>query len=156
MTGNQINRSKKRKTALKHGFRSGLEDDFYQFAMGILPKDKHHTLLYESKECVVKYVVPEETHKYTPDFVFSTAKNIILETKGLFSAQDRKKHLLVREQHPELDVRFIFYNANQRLTRTSKTRYRDWCDKNGFKWCAWADRVTVEQWIKEASVGNLD
>ena len=37
---------------------------------------------------------------------------IIIETKGRFTAADRRKHLLVRKQHPHLDIRFVFENSN--------------------------------------------
>lgn len=88
---------------------------------------------------------------YTPDW--ELPNGIIVETKGKFTAQDRKKHKLIREQHPELDIRFIFMRDNT-LNRKSTTRYSDWCVKYGFKFAVgdkpdkyWA---TVEEWINES------
>jgi len=85
---------------------------------------------YESRR--IKYLRPAMPTGYTPDFILSNG--IIIETKGLFSAKDRKKHLAVREQHPNLDIRFVFQRAANRLSKKSKTTYADWCEKNKFLW----------------------
>lgn len=50
--------------------------------------------------------VPKIKH-YTPDF-YLVDYDFYIETKGLFIASDRAKHLLIKEQHPDLDIRFIF------------------------------------------------
>mgnify|MGYP002700980301 FL=1 len=82
---------------INRGFRSGLE---------VMVKDQ---LL--SNNVVVKYepikIEWEDLayRKYTPDFLLPNG--IIIETKGLFTAQDRRKHILIKKQHPELDIRFV-------------------------------------------------
>jgi hypothetical protein len=81
---------------------------------------------------------------YTPDFQLDNG--IIIETKGMFDSEDRRKHLEVKKQHPELDIRFVFSNAKGKLYKGSKTSYADWCDKNGF---LWAHRVIPESWLKQ-------
>lgn len=88
------------------------------------------------------YVV---THHYTPDFTL--APNKFVETKGLFVAQDRSKHRYIRYQHPQVRVLFVFQNPKRKLTKTSKTTYADWCDKNGFCWLSEGDalKYTPEQ-----------
>ena len=65
---------------------------------------------YEYEEHKVKYTVPERQATYTPDFYVTTrsGKLIIIETKGRFVTADRQKMLLVKEQHPDLDIRFVF------------------------------------------------
>ena len=70
---------------------------------------------------------------YKPDFILP--KGVIVEAKGYFTSADRSKHLRVREAHPELDIRFCFQNAKNKLNKSSKTTYADWCDKKGFQWC---------------------
>lgn len=107
-------------------FRSGLEQRVAEFldAAGIS---------YTYEELVVAYVKPEKKARYTPDFVLPNG--IIVECKGRFLTADRQKHLLVKQQHPELDIRFLFSNARQRISKQSKTRYCDWCDKHGLQWC---------------------
>lgn len=72
-------------------------------------------------------------HYYLPDFYIN--EEYFIETKGRFLGIDRKKHLLVREQNPDIDIRFAFQNPKARLNKNSKTTYGDWCDKHGFQWC---------------------
>ena len=81
---------------------------------------------------------------YTPDFELDNG--IIIETKGIFSAADRRKHIEIQRQHPKLDIRFVFSNAKQRLYKGAKSRYCDWCEQKNFKW---AHRVIPEGWILE-------
>ena len=77
----------------------------------------------------------EVRRRYIPDFIIQE-KAWILEVKGFFSSADRAKMLLVKRQFPNLDIRFVFDGPNTRLSRTSKTTYAMWADKNGFPWCA--------------------
>jgi len=65
---------------------------------------------------------------YTPDFKIG---KVYVETKGLFSSADRTKMKLVKEQHPDLDIRLWFMSDNW-MTKKKKQRYSDWCEKNGF------------------------
>lgn len=81
---------------------------------------------------------------YTPDFQLDNG--ILIETKGQFDSEDRHKHIEVRRQHPELDIRFVFSNARSKLYKGSKTTYAQWCEKKGF---LWANRVIPEEWLKE-------
>ena len=73
------------------------------------------------------------TSHYKPDFILPNG--VILEVKGYFLPSDRTKHKLVKECHPELDIRFVFQNAHNTLSRKSKTTYAQWCDTHGFMWC---------------------
>ena len=59
---------------------------------------------------------------------------------------DRVKHLLVQEQYPDLDIRFLFQNAYNKIHKKSKTRYCDWCDKYGFQW---TDKEIPKKWLTE-------
>ena len=65
----------------------------------------------------------------------------------MFDNEDRRKHLAIQKQHPELDIRFVFRgNAQAKLYKGSKTRYSGWCEKNSFKW---AHRVIPLEWLLE-------
>ena len=97
----------------------------------------------------VKYIKPIQPTTYTPDFILPNG--ILIETKGLFTGRDRKKHVWIREQHPELDIRFVFQRAANRLSNNSKTTYGDWATKNGFKW---ADKTIPVKWINEKKDSN--
>ena len=78
---------------------------------------------------------------YTPDFILPNG--VIVEAKGYWEAGDRTKHLSVREAHPDVDMRFCFLNANNKLSKKSKTSYADWGDKKGFLWC---EKVIPASW----------
>lgn len=121
----------------KHGFRSGLEETMRKTLedCGIEPN-------YEAKK--FSYIVPEQEHIYTPDFAVSP--HIVIETKGMWVLEDRKKMLLVKEQHPEIDFRIVFTNANKKIKKGSKTSYAMWCDKHGIKW---ANKTIPLEWVNE-------
>ena len=91
----------------------------------------------------IKYAV-QMFRLYKPDFVLNNG--IIIEAKGWFKARDRVKHLLIQEQYPELDIRFLFQNAYNVINKGSNTRYCDWCDKYGFKW---TDKEIPKKWLTE-------
>ena len=86
---------------------------------------------YEGELNTIRYVKPATKHRYLDDFLLENG--IMIEAKGLFTAQDRKKHLYIKEQHPQLDIRFLFMNANNKLSKSSKTTYAMWAERNGFK-----------------------
>ena len=124
--------------AIREGYRSGLED---LVAKQLQAAGKPFE--YEPKEGKIEYIKPTTSHKYTPDFVF---KNFIVETKGRFVTADRKRHKLIKEQHPDIDIRFVFSNSRTRISKTSKTTYGKWCELNGFKY---ADKLIPDSWLKE-------
>jgi hypothetical protein len=98
--------------------------------------------LYETSK--IKYTIPESNHVYTPDFILPNG--IIVETKGRFMIDDRKKHLLIRAQHPDKDIRFVFTRSATKLYKGARTTYADWCVKNNFKF---ADKCIPDSWFNE-------
>ena len=121
---------------IKHGYRSGLEDRISEQLKGLKVPFKY-------EEFKIKYEV-NEVRTYTPDF--ELPNGIIIESKGRFVAADRKKHLLVKKQHPELDIRFVFSNSRAKISKGSKTTLGMWCDKHDY---LYADKLIPEEWIKE-------
>ena len=119
------------------GYRSGLEDK-------VAKQLELKGVKVEYETTKIKYVVPESLHTYTPDFVLPNG--IIVETKGRFVVADRKKHLLVQKQYPDLDIRFVFSNSKTKISKGSKTSYADWCNKNNFKF---SDKTVPEGWLDE-------
>ena len=97
----------------------------------------------------IDYIKPESKHKYTPDFLLPNG--IIIEVKGIFDVDDRKKHLLIQKQYPGLDIRFVFSNAKQKLRKNSKTTYAMWCQKHNFKY---ADKCIPDAWLKETKTST--
>ena len=71
---------------------------------------------------------------YTPDFFLPNG--VIVETKGLFSSDDRRKMLAVKSQYPLLDIRLCFMNAQVKLSKAPKSlAYWQWAERHGFPWC---------------------
>jgi len=120
-------------------FRSGLEDK-------VSAQLEAKGVGFRYEELYIPYVIPASNHKYTPDFVMFN--NIIVETKGIFDSEDRKKHLLIQAQFPQLDIRFVFSSSRAKLYKGSPTSYADWCVKNGFQF---ADKLIPVEWLKEAT-----
>ncbi len=117
-------------------FRSGFEKGFSDYL-----KNLKVDFVYEEK--TIKYLAKPKIYK--PDF-YLVDQDIYIETKGYFDQRDRVKHLLIKEQHPLLDIRFIFMNSNLKISRLSSTTYAKWCKKNDF---LFADKFIPEQWLKE-------
>jgi hypothetical protein len=121
---------------IKYGYRSGLESK-------VSAQLNEAGVSFEYETFKIEYQV-NETRKYTPDF--RLPNGIIVETKGRFVAADRKKHLLVQQQHPDLDIRFVFSNSKAKLNKGAKSTYADWCIKHGF---LYADKTIPEEWLDE-------
>lgn len=105
---------------------------------------KSRGLLVKYEKFKVAYTKPVTSHKYTPDFLLPNG--MIIEVKGLFSTQDRKKHILIKEQHPELDIRFVFSSSKKKLYKGSKTTYADWCCRHSF---LFSDRLIPKEWYND-------
>jgi predicted nuclease of restriction endonuclease-like RecB superfamily len=77
---------------------------------------------YESER--IPYVLAGH---YTPDFVLDTVHGrVYLECKGYFRREDKRKLAAIKRQHPEMDLRILFYAS-------SKTNIK-WAEKNGLKY----------------------
>jgi len=131
-----------RARARAKGYRSGLEESLADFFQS-------NSIQAEFEKHKITYVVPESKHKYTADFRLDNG--IFIESKGRFVAADRKKHVLIKEQHPELDIRFIFERPTEKISKASKTTYASWCEKQGFKYCGKNDHETIKEWASEQS-----
>ena len=99
--------------------------------------------LFGYEDTVIDYIKPETQHKYTIDFTLPNG--ILIETKGRWVLEDRKKHMLIRQQHPELDIRIVFQNPRGKIRKGSKTTYADYCEKHGIKW---AEKEIPSDWLK--------
>jgi len=126
-------------TNSKWRYRSGLEKKISEqiAAAG---------LCVEYEEHKINYLVPARAATYTPDFRLPNGQGgfFFVETKGLWDLEDRKKHLLIKEQYPELDIRLVFQNANAKIYKKSKTTYAMFCHKNGFMF---AHKKIPDDWL---------
>tara|TARA_A100001011_G_C14063717_1_gene737241 strand:+ start:181 stop:633 length:453 start_codon:yes stop_codon:yes gene_type:complete len=122
--------------ARKYGYRSGLEKKLADELKVLKVKFSYESLKIEWEDLAYR--------TYTPDFVLNNG--IIIESKGMFTAADRRKHLAIKRQHPKLDIRFVFENSRRKLRKGAKSTYGEWCYKYGL---LYSNRVIPEDWVKE-------
>jgi hypothetical protein len=128
----------KRPALIRALYKSRLEDRIaQQLEAAELP------FHYEGER--LAYYVPARAAKYTPDFRIGS---IYIEAKGWLKPEDRLKLRLIKEAHPEMDLRLVFQRASAPIYKDSPTTYAKWCDDHGFPW---ADKGTIPtEWINEA------
>ena len=108
---------------------------------------KESLVEYDYEVTKIPYIIPESNHKYIVDW--TVKDKLYLETKGYLSDyQERHKYILIKTQHPDLDLRFIFDNPNK-LCGGTKMTHGKWADKYGFKWCGVKDLETIKEWLAE-------
>lgn len=100
---------------------------------------------FEYEKVSIPFQQPSKPRRYTPDYVL-THNGIIVETKGRLVSGDRQKHLMVKAQHPDLDIRFLFSSSNTRISKQSRTTYAKWCESKGF---LYADKTIPQAWLDE-------
>ena len=94
---------------------------------------------YESKQ--IPYVL---NRKYNPDFEIID-HGFFIETKGLLDRDSKAKMLAVKQQHPDIDIRFVFMYPHKKIPGTKQT-HAQWAERNGFRW---AETVAPEEWFNE-------
>lgn len=124
------------------GYRSGLEVAVARQLEGL-------SIPFRYEPGRISYTQPVKVRHYTPDYILPNG--IVVETKGIFTTEDRGKHLHIKASHPLIDLRFVFANPNTKIGKLSKTTYAAWCNHNGFKW---SDKTIPQAWIDEAK--NFD
>lgn len=115
-------------------FRSNFEAEIHEAML-------RNECLPEYEPVALPYVIE---HNYFPDWVLPNG--ICIEAKGRLTTFDRAKMIAVKRAHPHIDIRFVFMNANNKLTKRSKTTYWQWAESKGFPWAEW--RVPKD-WIEE-------
>lgn len=122
-------------------FRSGFEKKIYDEAVRQRKK-----MVYEPQEPRIMYNIP---FRYIPDFILPNG--IIIEAKGWLRPRDRTKMRKVREQNPDLDIRFVFQRANTKVGKSKNSeQYWQWAERLGFQW---AETHIPLAWWKEKKRG---
>ena len=132
-------KSKTRQKAIKEGYRSGFES---KVADQISEHKINPKKIYETT--TIPYMVPAKNRTYLVDF--SLPNGILVETKGRWVAADRAKHLLIKKQHPKLDIRIVFMSGKTKIRKGSPTTYGMFCDKHGI---IWAEKEIPKSWFSE-------
>jgi hypothetical protein len=103
---------------------------------------------YEKEHII--WIEPEKVRKYKPDFFVNRKKDgslLVVEAKGRWTADDRKKICCVTEQNPDLDLRMLFERDNTLSKSPNSKHYSEWCDKKGIKWGI--GRSIPQEWMDE-------
>lgn len=99
---------------------------------------------YSYEAVRIPYTPIQKVKHYIPDVILPNG--IIIEIKGRFTSADRQKHKAIKALYPDLDIRFVFQRASQRINKGSKTTYAMWCESNGIRY---HDGCIPINWIKE-------
>lgn len=153
----------RRGSALKEALRNAKLKDSYK---SVIEEDTAKQLdaagiAYDYEKLIVPYEVPARTAKYKPDFPIR-GTNILIECKGHFgantnprnryanmkehSAKERHKFVLLKQQHPELDIRFVFSRAKAPIYKGSPTSHKKWAEDHGF---LWSEKTIPYEWLQE-------
>lgn len=122
---------------LRAAYRSGLE-------VSVAAALTLANIPFQFETTKVPFTQPAKARTYLPDFILENG--IVVESKGLFAAEDRQKHLWIKQQYPDLDLRFVFSNPLAKLYKGSPTTYASWCQKNGY---LFAKKDIPKEWTKE-------
>lgn len=96
-------------------------------------KKAKNVFKYESER--IPYVL---SGHYIPDFVINTKTGVVyVEAKGYLRPEHKRKMVAVKRQHPEKDIRIVFYALNK--------KYIKWAEKAGFKW---AIETIPAEWLE--------
>lgn len=88
---------------------------------------------YESER--IPYILARH---YIPDFILQTKLGkVYVECKGYLRAEHKAKMAAVRRQHPELDIRILFYRGSASNIR--------WAQKNQIRF---AVGTIPEEWME--------
>jgi len=86
-----------------------------------LKRNSHH-FEYESER--LAYIL---ARYYVPDFILWTPTGkVYIEAKGYLRPEHKSKMVAVKKQHPEKDIRIVFYAWNAKNIK--------WAEKYGFKY----------------------
>lgn len=122
---------------LRAAYRSGLEA-----AIAAALAAAKVPVAYEAVK--LPFTQPEKRRTYSPDWILPNG--LVIESKGQFASEDRLKHLWVKEQHPHIEIAFVFTNPQAKIRKGSPTTYADWCDKHGFRY---SKKEIPKEWIQE-------
>tara|TARA_R100001594_G_scaffold64603_2_gene98907 strand:+ start:6081 stop:6437 length:357 start_codon:yes stop_codon:yes gene_type:complete len=101
--------------------------------------------IYEPKRFYVN--IPTS---YVPDILLPNG--IYVEIKGFLRVKDRIKYVKFKEQFPEIDLRFVFYNSKSsyqgavKRKDDTKPTLAEWAERYGF---IYADKRVPSRWFGE-------
>ena len=109
-----------------------------------------HNIKFGYEQTKIPYTV---SGNYLVDFEITTksGKVIYIETKGngrSFDGHAKRKMIAVKKQHPDLDIRIVFYNDGKcgpKRKDGTYMRQSDWAKRYGFEYSI---RTIPESWYE--------
>ena len=129
-----MRKKRKKRSSPTSKYRSGFEQT-------LANQLKRSGVAFEYETVKLEY---QKIATYTPDFILPNG--IIIEAKGVWTVEDRTKHLLVREQHPHLDILLVFMNDFNKIRKGSDTTYARWCEKKNI---LYANKTIPKSWLSQ-------
>lgn len=123
-------------------FRSNFEESIWKAARRSRKKLEYEPIF-------LSYVIKGS---YCPDFVLPNG--IIVEAKGYLDAAACRKMKAVKASNPDLDIRFVFQNANGKRNRRAKLRNYEWAEKHGFPWAE--GTIPLDWWRESLNTNSGD
>ena len=117
-------------------FRSGLEKSVWGAA-------QRYCKNMQFEPHYLPYVIKGS---YLPDILLPNG--IYIEVKGRLDAGTQRKMRAVKQSNPDLDIRFVFQNANQKVRKGGKLRYWEWAEKYDYPW---SEGTIPREWFEEES-----
>jgi predicted nuclease of restriction endonuclease-like RecB superfamily len=100
---------------------------------------KHRKVDFEYESERIPYVLEGN---YLPDFCIKTKRGkLYIECKGYLRPEDKRKLRAVKRQHPELDIRILFYGEK---TKREKEQIK-WAMKNNFPYSV---ETIPREWLR--------
>tara|TARA_R100000951_G_scaffold18583_1_gene15028 strand:- start:131 stop:502 length:372 start_codon:yes stop_codon:yes gene_type:complete len=102
-------------------------------------------IAYEYEPCKLPYTV---TRNYIPDLKIG---DIYIEVKGYFRQDAQRKMRSMKEQHPELDIRFLFQRGKSTVQGAKKRKdgtkmtCAEWAEKHNF---IYAEEIIPDEWFR--------
>ena len=99
---------------------------------------------YEYEPCKLPYVVERN---YIPDLKIN---DMYIEVKGYFRQDAQRKMRSMKEQHPDLDIRFLFQRNNSTVQGAKKRKdctkmsCAEWAERHGF---IYAEEIIPDEWL---------
>ena len=117
-----VNKGRSKKPQSPADFRSKAE-------LSVAQQFSDHGLPFSYEQDTLPYTL---SRKYTPDF---RVGDVFVEVKGWWAPEDRAKLLAVFKANPETMLFVALERPLLTISKTSKTTYAQWAEKNGIPWC---------------------
>lgn len=112
-----------------------------KFEANLAKKFDEMGVLWKYEPCQIPW--QPTVRMYKPDFwvKLPDGTEFYVEAKGFFDGMARSKMACIREQYPDLDIRFVFMSDTKKLSKSTAAKtYKEWAERYGYT--CWSVDVT--------------